>query len=130
MNHSSQPTPPVTYTLFVLLKALPAWLQLPRSQRQLIAQSALGQALSEGGLSFRFFDAEAFHARISDIACFETHDLERYYFAMERLRDSPLFSAPYFELQDIVPAIEQGHTRFEAHAAAMPGEAHSADRNN
>lgn len=107
---------PVTHTIFLLLRALPAWLQLPRAERQRIAQAALAQALGEGGLTFRFFDAEAFHARVSDIACFETQDLERYYFAMERLRDSPLFAVPYFEMQEIVPAIEQGHRRFEAHA--------------
>lgn len=119
---TSSPPAPVTYTIFLLLRALPAWLQLPRAERQRIAQAALEAALAEGGLSFRFFDAEAFHARVSDIALFETTDLERYYFAMETLRDSPLFAAPYFEVQEIVPAIEQGHARFEAHVA-QSGEA-------
>lgn len=51
---------------------------------------------------------------------FETDDLRDYYFAVERLRDSPIFAHPYFEIVDIIPAIEDGFRAFEA-AEGMPG---------
>lgn len=40
-------------------------------------------------------------------------DIHRYGFAIERLRDSPLFAVPYFELVDILPALEDGYLDFE-----------------
>jgi len=33
--------------------------------------------------------------------------------AIERLRDSPLFAVPYFELIDILPALEDGYLDIE-----------------
>ena len=101
------------YTVFILLKALPAWLRLAREERGRIADAAFAAAFSEGGISFRHFDAEAFNARASDVAMFETDDLRAYYFAIERLRDTPIFTQPYFELVEILPAIEDGYREFE-----------------
>ena len=49
---------------------------------------------------------------------FETQDPAAYYFAIERLRDSPLFTIPYFEVVDIVPTLEDGFQAFEAAEAA------------
>tara|TARA_R110000851_G_scaffold326685_1_gene495598 strand:+ start:366 stop:695 length:330 start_codon:yes stop_codon:yes gene_type:complete len=106
-----------TYTIFILLKALPAWLRLPRDERSRIADQAFSKALAEHAMAFRYFDAEAFSARASDVALFETTDLRAYYFAMEHLRDSPIFAEPYFEIVDIIPTIEDGYQTFEAAVA-------------
>ncbi len=104
-------TPP--FTIFMLLRALPAWLALPRPQRNTIAESAMAHALKEGTVSVRHFDAEAFTAQCSDVAVFETPDLPSFYRAVERLRDSALFTTPYFELVQILPSIENGFRHFE-----------------
>lgn len=51
-------------------------------------------------------------SRHDDIHSFKPQGMQCHPFAMQRLRDSPLFAVPYFEVQEIVPAIEQGHRRF------------------
>jgi hypothetical protein len=38
---------PVTAEFFILLRALPAWLQLARAERQRIAEHAMGSALQQ-----------------------------------------------------------------------------------
>jgi hypothetical protein len=105
------------FAIFVLLRALPSWLSLPRSRRNEIASAALAGALTDASVKLRHFDAEAFTAVCSDISVFEADDLTAFYFAMERLRDTPLFAEPYFELIQIIPAIEDGFRRFEQAAA-------------
>jgi transposase InsO family protein len=52
----------------------------------------------------------------SDISLFESDDLIAFYAVMERLRDSVLFAKPYFELVQIVPAIEEGFQHYEQSA--------------
>lgn len=102
------------YAVFMHLRTTPAWLALSRQARRDIATPAFAGALAESGVSFRYFDAEAFHGRCTDIAFFETDDLWAYYFVVERLRDSQLFSTPYFEVVDIVMSVEEGFRAFEA----------------
>ena len=109
------------YSVFVFLRALPSWLALPRGRRNEIATAALSGALKDDQVKLRYFDAEAYSGFCSDIALFETNDLTAYYHVMERLRDTPLFATPYFELVQIIPAIEDGVREFEqseAEAAA------------
>lgn len=105
---------PTRYTIFVLLKTRPAWLALSRPERNRIAEQTLGAAVQEGGIDVRLFDAEAFATHCTDVAMLQTSDLQAYYFAIERLRDSPLFTVPYFEMVGIIPAIENGFRTFEA----------------
>ncbi|WP_296580686.1 darcynin family protein [Xanthobacter sp.] len=106
-------SPAASFTIFVLLRALPAWLSLSRSRRNEIASAAMAHAFTDAAVTLRHFDAEAFTAVCSDVSVFETSDLAAFYFTMERLRDTPLFAAPYFELVHIIPAIEDGFRRFE-----------------
>lgn len=102
----------MTITIFILLRALPAWLALPRSDRDDIAEKAMASSGLAASGALRLYDCEAFTARCSDMAVVETTDLQGFYFAMERLRDSPLFAVPYFELIDILPGIENGFRQF------------------
>ncbi len=114
------------WTFLVLLRALPAWLALDRAERDDMANRALSEALSGGAgapaVTMRFFDAEAFSARCSDFALFETADARAWYDVIERLRSSPLLAMPYFEIVEIIPAFEDGFRDFarreDAHAAA------------
>lgn len=100
-------------TLFMMLRAQPGWLRLDRSARARIAGAALERALPQAGVLWRHFDAEAFHARISDIAMITAESTEEAYFTIERLRDTPLIAEGYFEVVEIVPAFEDGFRRFE-----------------
>ena len=45
---------PTTFTIFVLLKALPAWLRLPRDERSRIADRVFSKALAEHAMAFRY----------------------------------------------------------------------------
>ncbi|MDB2448958.1 hypothetical protein N9W78_01565 [bacterium] len=106
-------TPEPVLTVFVLLRALPAWLGLPRAQRDEIAQTSLSEALQGRPVSLQHFDTEAFSSYCSDISVFESASLLDFYCVMERLRDSPLFSVPYFELVQILPALHDGYRIYE-----------------
>ncbi|MCL9782298.1 hypothetical protein M9194_12765 [Vibrio sp. S4M6] len=64
-------------------------------------------------------DTQAFTTKCSDIAVFETENIQDYYFLIEELRDSKIFSEPYFEIVDIFPAIENGFVEFEARLASV-----------
>lgn len=101
-------------TAFLCLRATPQWLAMERGKRSSLAEAALASAIGSSPISFRFFDAEAFSSRISDVAMIETETLEDYYFFIERLRDSELLSVPYFDVVEIIPAIENGYQTFEA----------------
>lgn len=109
--------PDMKMTVFLMLRARPEWLALDRARRNEIAGAAMEEAFGNGAVTLRFFDAEAFHGRVSDVAMIEADDPRAHYFAMERLRDSPLLSVPYFDLVDVVPAYEDGFRTFEDQAA-------------
>ena len=100
-------------TAFLLLMASPDWLQLDRTTRRDIAQTSLAAAFPDESATLRFYDAEAFSARVSDVAVIEADTPQTYYFAMERLRDTPLIANGYFQLKDIIPAYENGFQEFE-----------------
>lgn len=99
-------------TLFMMLWASPDWLRLSRADRNRIAGAALAD-VTGAEVSLRHFDAEAFCARISDIVMLTAQSAETLYFAVERLRDTPLITEGYFRLVEIVPAFEDGFRRFE-----------------
>jgi hypothetical protein len=96
-------------TLFILVRALPAWLALSRDDRRTIARTAA----PTDGTVVRQFDCEAFSALCSDIWMLTGSSTGVLNSAMERLRDTPLFAHPYFEFVAILPAIEDGFRAFE-----------------
>lgn len=98
-------------TLFLHLTALPAWLALSRPDRRRIGEAALAHAAFP---RLRHFDAEAFSALSSDIVMVEGDSIDGLYAAMERLRDTPMFTTPYFRLDAIYPTVEDGFRQFEA----------------
>lgn len=107
----------ISYTIFMLLRTTPAWLRLARAERSAIAEEAFGFALKDGTVAFSYHDAEAFSGRATDVAVFKTAALYDYYKVVERLRDSRLFTEPYFEVVEIIPTIEDGFRHFEADEA-------------
>ena len=107
------------YAFFVLLRATPAWLALSRERRGELGAEHLRPLVQRAAplLTMRYFDAEAFTAACSDVMLIETDDPLRHYFFMEALRDTHLLSTPYFEVVQIVPAVEEGFVEYESQRA-------------
>jgi hypothetical protein len=99
------------YTFFMLLRSAADWLKLGRAEQQRFPAEHVQPV----------YDTEAFSGRCTDIAVFETADLQAYTFLIDGLRDTAFFSHPYFEVLDIVPAIEEGYAVYDrAHACRPP----------
>lgn len=110
----------MTLTYFMLLNATPAWLRLDRAQRRAFRDEVLAPIFaSHPETTMRFYDAEAFSGRCSDVAVFETADASDYYGLVEALRDTAFFNTPYYEVVDIIPALENG---FRAYEASLAGD--------
>ncbi len=106
---------PLNHAFFLHLRATPAWLRLTRERRRELAAQTLGAALEASpAVRMRHFDAEAYSGHCSDVMLIETTDPVAHYFFMERLRDSVLLTEPYFEVLQIIPAIEEGYVAFES----------------
>lgn len=104
----------MTYTFFVLLHATREWLALTRERRRAVVADHLEPLLIRSPeLRLRHYDAEAFSAVCSDVMVIETRDPAQHYCFMERLRDSPFLTVPYFDVVQIIPAIEDGFKAFE-----------------
>lgn len=98
------------YTYFVHMNATPAWLSLsPEDRHQFVNQTLHPIFQRYPHVTLKLYDAEAFTASCSDIAVFETEDTDDYTALMDNLRNSEIFTAPYFEIIDIIPAIEAEH---------------------
>lgn len=105
---------PTPITVFLLVRTTPAWLRLTRHERRTVAQTALEKMTGD----IRHFDAEAFYGRATDLIMWQSVDMLSYHADIERLRDTALFAEPYFEIVDVIPAIEDGFRLFEASEAA------------
>ena len=104
-----------SYAVIVMLTSLPAWLRLSRAERGTFNAKTVTPIFARYAdrVSVEWYDAEAFNARCSDVALFRTNDLQQYYFLMEELRDTALFSEPYFELNEVIVALQDGYQSFE-----------------
>lgn len=114
----SDPTPgkATRYTYFMLVRTTPQWLCLSRDARMRFADEVFKPVVSKfPAVSLRYFDAEAFHARCSDVLMWETRDPAQYNFMVDALRDTPMFGVPYFEVVDIIGAVEDGDVPYHEH---------------
>ncbi len=101
-------------TFFMSLRSQPAWLALTRQQRaDFIAGTVRPIFARYSTVKLRFYDAEAFSGRCTDLAVFETADLQAYAFLIDALRDTPFFGLPYFEVLDVIPAMENGYRDYD-----------------
>ncbi|CAH0537720.1 darcynin family protein [Vibrio marisflavi] len=106
------------YSFFVHMNATRNWLSLDREDRNTYFSETVEEIFSRyPSVSVRLYDAEAFTAKCSDIAVYETENIQDYYYLIEELRDTKVFTEPYFEIVDIFPAIENGFVEFESRAA-------------
>ncbi|MCE0494786.1 darcynin family protein [Vibrio salinus] len=102
------------YTFFVHMNARQEWLKLTRDERNAYFDILKREIFSKyPEVSVRLFDVEAFSSVCSDIAMYETENIQDYYFLIEELRDSKIYTVPYFDIVNIFPAIEDGFVEFE-----------------
>ena len=100
---------PETMTIFMLVRALPVWLALPPSERFAFFDAAIRPLLAQNpAVTLRFYDAEFYDARVSDLFVWETTDQAAYRALVEGLRET-LFWDHYFQIVDILPAIENAY---------------------
>jgi hypothetical protein len=100
------------YTIFMLVKTTAEWLKLKPSERIEFARNLLEPLLQKyASVKMRFFDGEAFNARVTDILVWETSDLKQYEYLVENLRES-LFWETYFEIVEIIPAVENAYADY------------------
>ena len=102
-------------TFFMLLNSQPVWLSKSRQERRAFTDQVTAPILAAyPAVAMRYYDAEAFSGRCTDIAVFETEDVEAYSDLIEALRDTPFFAEPYYEVVDIIPAVEGGYQAYDA----------------
>jgi len=102
------------YTFFVHLNARKEWLRLDRNDRNSYFAQLKHEVFAKyPDVLIRLFDAEAFTTFCSDIVMFETANIQNYYFLIEELRDSKIYTEPFFDVISILPAIEDGFLEFE-----------------
>jgi len=102
-------TDPQTMTLFMLVRTTPAWLALPPKERFAFFDAHVEPLLAaQPAVKLRFYDAEFYDARVSDVLVWETPDQAAYRTIVEGLRETPFWDH-YFHIVDIIPAIENAY---------------------
>lgn len=102
------------WTVVVQLTALPAWLALSRDRRREVGARCLAAAGERPSVRLRWVDVEAFTGGCSDVLIVETPDPRAWYHVFEALRDTELFTVPYFRLEQIMAGIDDGYLDYEA----------------
>jgi hypothetical protein len=104
------------YTYFMLVRTTPQWLSLSRDARMTFADKVFKPVVGKfPAVSLRYFDAEAFNARCTDVLMWETTDPAQYNFMVDALRDTPMYGVPYFEIVDIIGAVEDSYAAYDEH---------------
>lgn len=104
------PSDPHALSVFLLVRARPSWLALSREDRRTLGAQAMP---TDAEVHVRQFDCEAFSAFCSDIWMLSVPSPRSLHAVIERLRDTPLFAEPYFDLVAILPSIENGWQSYE-----------------
>ena len=100
-------------TFFMSLRSQPSWLAFTRQQRADYIDEHVRPIFARWPqVRMRFYDAEAFSGRCTDMAVFQTADLRAYGFLVDALRDIAFFGLPYFEVLDVIPALEDGYVDY------------------
>lgn len=102
-------------TVIIMLRAQPAWLRLSRAERRSLGEQHFGAVQARHpDVTSRYFDAEAFTTRCSDVLLIEAPSMREYTFFIDSLRDTPLIADEYFSFVEIIPMIEDSYDDYEA----------------
>jgi hypothetical protein len=98
----SNPSKP--YTILLLMKATSKWLSLSRKGRRNFFARKVMPIFQQvaNTVKVSLFDSEYFHSGISDFMIVSTSNLHDYQLMIELLRDSEVYSEPFFEISDII----------------------------
>ena len=97
------------HTFFMMVKTTAAWLQIaPKERFEFFEQTISPILKNHPSVQMRFFDSEAFSGRFTDVLMWETINILEYQSIVEQLRET-LFWGTYFEVVEIVPAIENAY---------------------
>ncbi|WP_322070057.1 darcynin family protein [Paraburkholderia bannensis] len=106
MNAASQPA----LTVFMLVKSLPAWLELPADARQNALREHVMPLLERHRehVRLRLYDVEFYATRVTDVWMWEATSHQAYEQLVEALRDTPFWER-YFQIVEILPGVEANH---------------------
>jgi hypothetical protein len=108
----SAPARATRYTFFMLVKTTARWLQAPVQERMSFLQTEVTPLLKRWtDVTLRYYDAEFFTTRCTDVIVWETENIASYQAVIEKLRET-LFWDTYFEVVEIIPAIEDAYADF------------------
>jgi hypothetical protein len=100
------------HTYFMLVRTTTTWLQIAPKERFEFLESTISPILKKHpSVRMRFFDSEAFSGRFTDVLMWETTEVQEYQFLVEELRET-LFWGTYFEIVEIIPAIENAYANY------------------
>lgn len=102
----------LNHVYFMLVKTTTTWLQIPTNQRFEFVKEIIIPILAKyPTVKMRYFDSEAFSGRYTDVLMWETANVGDYQSLVEKLRET-LFWGTYFEIVEIIPAIENAYATF------------------
>jgi Darcynin, domain of unknown function len=100
------------HTFFMLVKTTAIWLQISPKERFEFLEKTISPILKKHpSVQMRFFDSEAFSGHFTDVLMWETAEIQEYQFLVEKLRET-LFWGTYFEIVEIIPAIENAYAKY------------------
>jgi Darcynin, domain of unknown function len=102
----------LNHVYFMLVKTTTTWLQFSVNERFKFLEETIAPILQKHpDVAMRFFDSEAFSGHYTDVLMWETSDVKGYQSLVEDLR-ATLFWDTYFEIIEIIPAIENAYALF------------------
>jgi hypothetical protein len=107
----------IRWVFIVQLTALPCWLALDRERRRAVVAGLEPVLGKHRDVRVRWVDVEAFTADCSDVLIADTVDPRAWNHLFEALRDSVLFTTPYFRLERLLTGVEDGYRDYENTAA-------------
>jgi hypothetical protein len=104
----------LAYGIFIGYTFTPRWLAMDWEARERFQAEHLTPVLAKYAdrVAAQHFDAEAFSARPTDFMFLRTDDLRAYYFLIEELRETPLFSEGLAEIDVIHVGLADGYRDF------------------
>ncbi|MFN8575592.1 MAG: darcynin family protein [Candidatus Sericytochromatia bacterium] len=103
------------YTILILLSTTEKWLRLSRQERKDFFEKNINKVIEKykDDLKLKLFDSEAFNSKYTDFIIIETENLTKYYFFWEEIRDSKIYTEPYFVINEIILGMEDGYKTYE-----------------
>src|SRR5258708_7130009 len=103
------------YTIVVLISTTKKWLRLSRKERNDFNEQFFVPLANKykDFLKVKLFDSESTNSKHTDFLIVETIDLNQYYYFWEEVRDSKIYTAPYFKVNEIIIGKEDGFKEFE-----------------